>query len=285
MKPKGLGRGLSALLPDADLYQGAAAGLQIIPIRDIKPNPHQPRRDFKPDELEALSQSIREKGVIQPLVVRRTDAGYELIAGERRLRAAKLAGFSEVPCRLLEVVNESDLLELSLIENLQRDDLNAVELAEGYRGLEQQFHFTQEQIAHQVGKDRTTVTNALRLLELPEPILKSLRAGEISAGHAKAILSAAGAARQSALWKQAVAKGLSVRQTEEAARGLAAARRTERLKKARSEPPAIRDYSDRLRRTLGTQVQIQKRGKKGVIRIEFYSEEDLERLVEQIVKK
>jgi len=285
MRPKGLGRGLSALLPDADMETAPGAALLNVPIRDIKPNPHQPRRNFRTTELEELAASIREKGVIQPLAVRRIDGGYVLIAGERRLRAAKLAGLAEVPCRVMEVASETGMLELSLVENLQRDDLNPVELAEGYRMLADQFKLTQEQIAKRVGKERATVANTLRLLELPEPVLKSLRDGEISAGHAKAILSLRGAARQSGLWKRIRAGGLSVRQAEDAARSQPGTKQSKRTQAHRPVPAQLRAYVDRLRRALGTQVHIDRRGKRGVIRIEFYSEEELERLVEQMTEK
>ena len=284
MKPKGLGRGLSALLADAELDKGAGA-LEVIPVRDIKPNPQQPRHTFKREELEELAASIAGKGLLQPLLVRRAGHGWELIAGERRLRAAKMAGLDEVPCRVLDVKDENELLELSLVENLQREDLNPVELAEGYRALAGRFKLTQEQIAQRVGKERATVANSLRLLELPEPLLKSLRDGEISAGHAKVILSLSGAARQSGLWKRIVRYGLSVRQSEEAARSASGAKQTARAKARRAIPPHLRPYIDRLRQSLGTQVHIDKRGKKGVIRIEYYSEQELERLVDLIARE
>ncbi len=284
MKPKGLGRGLSALLPDAEVEAPAMGALEI-PVRDIKPNPQQPRRDFGENELDELTASIRQKGVIQPLVVRRSGDGFDLIAGERRLRAARQAGLDTVPVRVIEVTGDAELLEISLIENLQRNDLNPVELAEGYRALQRTFGLTQEQIARRVGKERATVANTLRLLELPEPILTSLRSGKITTGHAKAILSVTGTAQRSALWKRIVAENLSVRQTEEIARAVAAPKKVRRRASRPTESPLVRDYTDRLRRTLGTQVRIQKRGKKGTIRIDFYSDDDLTRLVEFLTGK
>lgn len=279
MKSKGLGRGLSALLPEADEEALSEGSLQV-PVSDIKPNPHQPRRDFNEEDLAELAASIREKGVIQPLVVHHKAGAYELIAGERRLRAAQLAGLDRVPVRIVEPANEAELLEISLIENLQRNDLNPIELAEGYSKLQQQWKMTQEQVARRVGKERATVANILRLLDLPETIRNSLRKSEISTGHAKVILSIPGAARRSALWKRIVTEGLSVRQAEEIARTS-----TGRLQRASSrngpaESPQIRDFTDRLRRSLGTKVRIIKRGKKGNIRIEFYSDEELERLID-----
>ncbi|MCF7811553.1 ParB/RepB/Spo0J family partition protein [bacterium] len=283
MKSKSLGRGLSALLPDADTE--TAAGLLDVRIKDIKPNPHQPRQSFDAAELDDLTASIKAKGVIQPLVVRAKAGKYILIAGERRLRAAKLAGLKSVPVRALEIEDEADMLELSLIENLQRHDLNPVELAEGYRKLQKTWGLTQELIAKRVGKERATVANTLRLLDLPENVLLSLRKGEISMGHAKVILSVQGAARQSAFWKRVVKDGLSVRQSEELARTFGElAVKTTPLKKV-DETAEIAAYKDRLRRTLGTKVQIHRKGKKGFIRIDYFSDEDLLRLIELIEAK
>lgn len=287
MKHTGLGRGLSALLPEADT-KDSPGSLLIIPIKDISSNPLQPRREFKPEELSELSTSIREKGVIQPLVVRSLlregKPIYQLIAGERRLRAAEQAGFLEVPVRLLEVASDQEMLELALIENLQREDLNPVELARGYQRLAEEYSLTQEQISARVGKNRATVANSLRILELPEPILNAIRAGELTAGHAKAILMLQGAARQSALFKKVMAAKLSVRQTEETARSmLQPSERRDASPRVDSKTPFV-EHTDRLRRKLGTQVRISRRGKRGTIKIEFYSDEDLERLIELLEK-
>ncbi len=284
MRPRGLGRGLSALLPDAD-KDVEPTGLLEVPLRDIKPNPHQPRREFNPGDLEELASSIRAKGVIQPLLVSRSGTGYQLIAGERRLRAAEQAGIRTVPVRVIEIGSEVDMLELSLIENLQRNDLNPVELAEGYRKLQQNWGLTQELIARRVGKERATVANTLRLLELPEPILDSVRKGEISMGHAKTILSVEGTARRSALWKKIIDESLSVRQAEAMARASAGVKKKTRRKIQAELPPEIQEYTDRLRRALGTQINIQKKGKKGYIKVEFYSDEDLVRLVELLEER
>ncbi len=286
MKQTGLGRGLSALLPEADSKE-AGGSLLIVSLKDIHPNPLQPRREFKAEELADLEASIREKGVIQPLIVRKGTndlpghSTYELIAGERRLRAAQQAGFDELPVRVIEVASDQEMLELALIENLQREDLNPVELARGYQRLAQDYNLTQEQISSKVGKNRATVANMLRVLDLPEPILSSLRVGEISVGHAKVILMLQGSARQSALFKKVVAGRLSVRQTEEVAKSM-----LELVDSSTSafavEKPKVQyvDQSDKLRMKLGTQVKITKKGKRGAITIEFYSDEDLERLVE-----
>lgn len=283
LKSKSLGRGLSALLPDAD--REPVKGLLEIPVRDIKPNPHQPRRNFDKAELDYLAASIRAKGIVQPLVVRAEGSKYVLIAGERRLRAAKLAELKSVPVMVMEVEGEVDMLEISLMENLQRHDLNPVELAEGYRLLQENWGLTQEAIAQRVGKERATVANTLRLLELPGNILASLRKSEITMGHAKVILSLPGAARQSALWKKIIKERFSVRQTEDAARlSDRSVEQTERIS-GRNSSPMIVEYTDRLRRVLGTQVKIQNRGKKGFIRIDYYTEEDLVRLVELLEGK
>ncbi len=282
-KPKyrGLGRGLSALIPDANLSD--KTDFQTIPIEQIYPNPHQPRKEFKDSELNELAESIKRNGILQPLLVQPSDKGYNLIAGERRWRAAKIAGLSEVPVRIITDIQESALIELSLVENLQREDLNPVELAEGYRLLQKQFHLTQEEIAQCVGKDRATISNTIRLLELPENILNSLRRGEISAGHAKVILSLENNAQKSALFKRIISNHLSVRQAEELAKNLGKIISPKRESKKQDHSPIIEDYRHRLMRHLGTQVHITKRGSKGNIRIDFYSEEDLERILSIII--
>ncbi len=266
-------------MPDVDIDE-PQSGLLVLPVSDIIPNQHQPRKVFKPEELTELSASIKEKGIIQPLVVRQNNNGYELIAGERRLRAAQIAGFDEVPVRVMEVLSDREMLELSLIENLQREDLNPVELAQGYRKLHNSWGLTQEQIGKRVGKERATVANTIRLLELPQVILDSLQKGIITVGHAKALLSVTGKPQQSALFKRIIADKLSVRQTEEIARNIGKPKPKAQLKKEAEIPPHIRQYNDRLRSTLGTKVQIKKKGKRGTIQIEFYSDDDLERLVE-----
>jgi len=278
-KSKGLGRGLSALLPDADL---PSDNQLLVPIADIRPNHLQPRRDFKPDELSDLAASIKEKGVIQPLVVHRVDDQFELVAGERRLRASQIAGLKEVPVRVIEVKDDQELLELSIIENLQREDLNPVELAEGYRVLNKKMGITQEEIAVKVGKDRATISNLLRLLDLPPNVLEGLRKGSITTGHAKAILSVTGAAQQSALFKRVVSDALSVRQTETIAGGMKVTKDILR-KTAPTASDGFRRETDRLRQRLGTKVQISHKGKEGVIKIGFYSQDDLDRLLELLL--
>lgn len=268
-------------MPDVDIDE-PQLGLLILPMSEIRPNQHQPRKEFRPEELADLSASIKEKGIIQPLVVRQADSGYELIAGERRFRAAQIAGFSEVPVRIMEVLSDREMLELSLIENLQREDLNPVELAQGYRKLQSSWRLTQEQIGKRVGKDRATVANSLRLLELPPVMLDSLQRGDISVGHAKALLAVAGKPQRSALFKRIIADKLSVRQAEEISRTIGKPKPQNSARKTAEIPPQFIQYNDRLRQSLGTKVDIKKKGKRGTIQIEFYSDEDLERLVELI---
>ena len=251
----------------------------MLPVNDIKPNSQQPRQNFDQSALEDLAASIREKGVIQPLIVRQIDTGFELIAGERRFHAAKKSGLTEVPARILDVSNEAEMLELSIIENLQRKDLNPVELALGYKNLQVKWGLTQEKVAQRIGKDRATVANTMRLLELPDQVLQSLRKVEITMGHAKAILAVPGAARRSALWKRVISERLSVRQTEQLAKTIATATRPKPKKRRRTETsPELYEFTDRIRRSLGTKVKIVKKGKKGSIQIEFFSEAELERL-------
>lgn len=255
--------------------------MQMLPLSDIKPNSQQPRQNFDQAALDDLTASIREKGVIQPLIVRKVNSGYELIAGERRFHAAKKSGLTEVPARILDVSNESEMLELSIIENLQRTDLNPVELAVGYKNLQIRWGLTQEKVAQRIGKDRATVANTMRLLELPDPVQQSLRKGDITMGHAKAILAVPGAARQSALWKRVISEGLTVRQVEQLARTISAVTRPKPEKRRQVElSPELYDLTDRIRRSLGTKVRIVKKGKKGSIQIEFFSEDELERLVD-----
>lgn len=256
--------------------------LQVISVSEISANLQQPRKDFSESELTDLSASIAEKGIIQPLVVRQVASGFELIAGERRLRAAIMAGFSEVPVRIMEVANENEMLELSLIENLQRHDLNPVELARGYYNLYHRWELSQEKIAQRVGKDRATIANMLRILELPENVLTSLQKNEITTGHAKAILSLDGPSRQSAMWKRITQDNLSVRQTEQIVREIKNRTSSSKPKPQKEQNPVLLNYTDKIRQALGTQVKIAKRGKKGSIRIEFYSEDELERLVQML---
>ncbi len=271
-----LGKGLGALIPEKTIAEAdAKKAFQICGIEEIKPNPHQPRKSFAEQPLQELIDSIREKGILQPLVVRRKGNGYELIAGERRWRAAQKAGIKEVPI-LVKEVTESELLELSLIENIQRENLNPIEEAEAYKGLLEQFHLTQEEISKKVGKDRTTVTNTLRLLKLPPEIRQGLADGTVTMGHARAFLSLESPEKQKIAFKKVLADGLNVRQTEKLMKRL-------RVKKPASAPKDHAEWNpvvEDLQRVLGTKVRIVGHGKRGRIEIEFYSLEELDRIID-----
>jgi ParB family chromosome partitioning protein len=271
-----LGKGLGALIPDkSPAEMEGKKTLFTCGIEEIQPNPLQPRKIFSDEPLQELAHSIREKGILQPLVVRRKGDHYELVAGERRWRAAQKAGIKEVPI-LVKDVSESELLELSLIENIQREDLNSIEEAEAYKGLIDQFHLTQEDISQKVGKDRATVANSLRLLKLPPEIKQALSQGKISVGHARALLGLESPEKQKMAWKKILIGGLSVRQTENLIKRL----RTKNPPgsgKSSSEWGAL---VEELQRSLGTRVRIFGRRKRGKIEIEFYSPEELERILD-----
>lgn len=279
----GLGRGLAALIPD-DVVQAASAprGAQIVsvPLDAIQRNPEQPRTRFDGELLEELASSIRNHGVLSPLLVRPIrSGGYALIAGERRLRAAALAGLSEVPVLVRSDADSAQVqLELALVENLQRDDLDPVEAARGYSRLVDDFGLTQEDVARKVGKDRATVANALRLLRLPEHVLQLVQDGKLSAGHARALISVEDTAALREIVARVLAEDLSVRATEK----LVALRAAPRSKARKSEPDrALRHLTERLSRRFSTAVEIKPkaRGKGGRISIDYYSPEDLERIL------
>lgn len=252
------------------------AGIQELPVEAIASGPHQPRQRFDDEGIAALAASIHEQGVISPLIVRRGREGYELVAGERRLRAARLAGLRTVPA-LVRDVADAQALEVALVENLQREDLNAVEAAEAYRRLVEEFGMAQEDVAQRVGKDRSTVTNALRLLRLPRAILNDIAAGKLSEGHGRALLGLAREPEQLRLRDDILRRGLSVRRAE------AFVRRQREAIPSRRRPsgdPNVEELESRLREALGTKVRIRRRGKGGTVEIAFYSGEDLERLLE-----
>lgn len=266
-----LGRGLGALLSEPE-----ATGVQEIPIDAIATSPAQPRKRFPEDELEALAASIREQGVISPLILRRVRNGYELVAGERRLRAARAAGLKTVPAIIRDVA-DAQALELALVENIQRADLNAVEEAEAYRRLTEDFGLSQEAVARRVGRDRSTVSNALRLLRLPRKVLDDVVEGRLSEGHARALLAVEGEADQLRLRDLIANGGLSVRAAEALVRRYTPAAPRPRRR-------AVRDHDlgaleAHLRESLGTKVRILRKGKGGTVEIEFYAEEDLERIL------
>lgn len=283
MATKRLGRGLHALIPDVSEEDGKPSRVRDIAVTLILPNPFQPRTDFDPQSLDELKRSIAENGLITPVTVRLYNDGYQLVAGERRLRVVQELGYESIPAYVIDVHDEAQMLELALIENVQRDNLNPIEEAQGYQRLIAECDVTQEQVAQKVGKDRVTIANALRLLKLPEVIRNSVRKGELSAGHARALLGVVDRDKQIKLWKRTLRQQLNVRQVEKLAkRGEMLA--TVKELGADNRPYAVREAEDTLRRVLGTQVRIQLRGKGGTIELEFYSENDLERLLELLCK-
>ncbi|MBI4463346.1 MAG: ParB/RepB/Spo0J family partition protein [Acidobacteria bacterium] len=279
---RGLGRGLEALLPAA---HAPGDSVRQIELTRITPNPYQARQHFHPERLRELSESIKAHGVVQPVVVRQQGDRYTLIAGERRWRAAQLAGLATVPA-IVRQVPENHILELTLIENIQREDLNPIETAEAFARLTREAGLTHEQIAERTGKDRATVTNLLRLLKLPEEVRRRVATGELSMGHARALLALPTEAAQKALAARIVTQGLSVRQAEMLVRSAAESPKKSRSKRGDiPDDPNVLAAIDALERALGTHVRIVSLGSRGRIILEYYSQEDLERIYEVIVKK
>jgi len=281
-KRMALGKGLGALLPE--FGQAEPKTLLYCGIEEIIPNRSQPRKHFDESKLQELAESIKEKGILEPLIVRRTDQGYELIVGERRWRAAQKAGLKEVPVMVKEVEGR-EVLEISLIENLQREDLNPIEAAEAFKHLIEEFNLSQEDLSKRIGKDRTTITNTLRLLKLPLEVRNQLLQNRITSGHARAILSLESKEKQKELCALIIKKGLSVREAESIAK-----RWAEKPKKSITPvkprgdlESQLSSLQDSMRKYLGTKVHITQKGKRGKIEIEYYSHEDLERIVEAIL--
>jgi ParB family chromosome partitioning protein len=270
MKKKVLGRGLSALLPGPAERE---PDFLRIPVSEIRGSGQQPRRSFSPEELRDLVESIREKGVLQPVIVRPTAAGYELVAGERRLRAAQAAGVGTIPA-IVKKYSDRESLEAALVENVQRADLNAIELAEAYHRLAAEFSLTHEEIARRVGKDRVTVANTVRLLKLPAAVKQAVVDGRLSAGHARALLSAP-AGRLLAIFETALRKGLSVREVE---RLCQEGERKAGTRKPQRHDPHLKDLEDRLSRRGGTRVRIRGTPKKGRFEVSYFSEGEFARL-------
>jgi ParB family chromosome partitioning protein len=277
-KKMALGKGLGALIPDLDDIDQMSNEYFQCNIDLIQPNPYQPRKHFSPDELEGLSRSIREQGVIQPLLVRKTDDGYELVAGERRLRAARMAGLTEVPC-VVKNVSDSQTHEMSIIENIQRENLNPVEEADAYHRLMTEFGLTQDEAAARVGKSRSAVANFLRIRNLSTAIKESLVAGDLSMGHARALLGAPNKTHQQAVWKLVKTTGLSVRETEALVNKLKSGKHPPKRKASGSTDIHLSRIAEDLSRQYGTKVEIKRQGRKGRVEIEFYSDDDLDRLL------
>jgi len=278
MERKALGKGISALIPEKEL--GMHGNILYAKVEQIKPNPFQPRENFDHQSMEELTQSIREKGIIQPIVVRRRGDYYELIAGERRLRAAKLLNIKEIPV-LIRDAEDKDSLELSLIENLQRQDLNPIEEARAYQYLIDKFQLTQEKLSEVLGKSRATVANILRLLKLPQEIQEEIKKGRISFAHGRALLELDDQNQQRRLAQEIIAKGLSIRELETLIKMHRPKTSKQRIKVG-SHEPYIAVLEEELQHILATKVRISKRKKRGYIAIEFYSQQDLERIVHWI---
>lgn len=295
MSKSGLGRGLGALLagstarPTPEPSAAAAAPespetpLRSLPLAQIRPSPLQPRKEFSADSLQELADSIREQGIVQPLIVRPGPEGFELIAGERRWRAAQQAGLTEAPVVVREATDR-EVVELALIENLQRENLNPIEEALGYAQLSSQFQLTQEDIARRVGKSRAVVANALRLLKLPEPVREWVRQGQLSVGHAKVLLSVPESSRLQKLAQRVMAETLNVRQTEQLAARWngtpgSPAPATVAPPASPSPDPHVADVENRLRERLGTAVHLRYRRGQGAVEIRFFSDDELNRLL------
>jgi ParB family chromosome partitioning protein len=289
-----LGRGLASLIPrplpvaeprppETRSDDGSSTEVIVsVELNSITRNPFQPRADFDPVALDELKQSIQEKGIIQPITVRRVGDEFQLISGERRVRAAREAGLTRIPAYVIRVDSNEEMLELALIENLQREHLNPIEIAISYKRLIEECSLTQEQVSRRIGKDRTTITNTLRLLKLPESIQRSVRNGEMSSGHARALLAIEDTALQLGISQQITRKELSVRQVERLVRAQSGKKKIHTL----STGPSGADTSfsgveDRFRQVLGTQVHVRPlQSGKGEIVVEYYSLDDLERLLE-----
>ncbi len=290
-KKKGLGRGLEALFEEISVEipeeketvkkdkktdkREAESGVLYVDINDIKPNIYQPRKTFDEDKLEELASSIREHGIIQPVVLRSTDGGYEIVAGERRWRAARKAGIKKIPCVIRELTDEQNML-VAIIENMQREDLNPIEEAEGLSRMIEVYGLTQEQVSKGVGKSRPYITNSLRLLKLSDDVREMTREGKLTAGHARALAGIKDIEKQKKLALKAVKEGLSVRNIEKLAGEPA-------KKKSKVKPEKNADVmrlEAELKDTLGTKVTLSSTGRKGKIEIEYYSRDELERLIE-----
>ena len=280
MSSKRLGRGIEALI-NSELNDKSkksnSPGVSYINLSDIKPNPDQPRRDFNNTSLDELSKSIKEKGVITPITVRESNKGYEIIAGERRWRAAKKAKLKSIPAYILNIGDEAEMMEVALIENIQREDLNPIEEAEGYAVLNSKYSLSHDGIAKTIGKKRTTISNALRLLKLPPEIRKSIRSGEITAGHGRAILQKKSIAAMKNLWKKIVNESLSVRVAESLVKPKP---KKKKIKSVIVPKAPIRAIENQLIEIFGTKVKLKPAQIGGSIEIIYFSDDDLERIID-----
>ena len=283
MPTKRLGKGIDALIRPSSNQDITPAGVISIQISDIKTNPHQPRKIFDKKSLEELAASIKEKGVITPITVKLENNGYVLIAGERRLRASKLIKKKQIPAYIIELTSDSEMMEVALIENIQRENLNSIEESEAYAVLQGKFNLSQSKIAVAVGKSRTTITNALRLLQLPIEVKKSISDNRISAGHGRAILAMKTESKMLNLWKMIIEQNLSVRAAEALVKGKTIKFSKKNKTTIKSKKASVRKIEDELISIFGTKVQLNhKDNKGGSIVVDYFSNDDLERLLDLI---
>lgn len=281
MAKRGLGKGMDAFLDESSLMAvESSEGVRNIKISDIEPNKNQPRKFFDKEQLELLADSIREHGIIQPIVLIKNDIGYEIVAGERRWRAARLAGLKEIPAIVREY-SHKDVTEIALIENIQREDLNPIEEASAYRSLMDEFDMTQEEISTKLGKSRSAIANSLRLLTLEPELQQYVISGQISEGHARCVLTLSGTVLREFLINRIIDDGLSVRQAEKLAKDLAqAGNKTKKEKQPNETDFQIERIRKSIEERLGTKVKISHKPKRGKIEIEYYGNQDLDRLLE-----
>ncbi len=280
MAKRGLGKGMDAFLDNSVLMAvESSEGVRKIKITDIEPNKNQPRKYFDKDALQLLADSIKEHGIIQPIVVAKTEKGYEIVTGERRWRASRLAGLTEIPAIVREY-SPQNLMEVALIENIQREDLNPMEEATAYRALMDEFNLTQEDISARLGKSRSTIANSLRLLSLEPELQQYVISGQITEGHARCVLSLSGTVIREFLINRIIEDGLSVRQAEKLAKDLAQAGKTKPVKRPTETSIQIERLRKSIEEKLGTKVRINHGDKKGKIEIEYYGNRDLDRLLE-----
>ena len=283
MPTKRLGKGIDALIRPPSNQSISPAGVTSLTISKIKTNPHQPRKIFDKKSLEELAASINEKGVITPITVKVDSNGYILIAGERRLRASKLIKKKQIPAYIIELTSDSEMMEVALIENIQRENLNSIEESEAYAVLQGKFNLSQSKIAVAVGKSRTTITNALRLLQLPIEVKKSISDNRISAGHGRAILAMKTESKMLKLWKMILDQNLSVRAAESQVKGKALRPLKKNKKKIKLKKASVRNVEDELINIFGTKVHVNHKGNKGgSIIVDYFSNDDLERLLDLI---
>ena len=280
MSSKRLGKGINAIInPDSKKNANSSkrTGVNKVKINNIKPNPDQPRRDFDKKSLEELSLSIKNKGVITPITLRKSGKDYEIVAGERRWRAAKKANLKSIPAYIIDIKNNSEMMQVALIENIQREDLNAIEEAEGYAILNSKYGLSHDEIANTIGKKRTTISNALRLLKLPPEIRKSIRAGKISAGHGRAILQKKTISAMQVFWKKIINESLSVRAAEALVRPLG---KVKKIRKVGVKKGSTKGIEDKLIEIFGTKVNLKPSQVGGSIEIVYFSDDDLDRILD-----